>query len=350
MRHFVTPFSPKVPGWVAANQSEQLPTTPGEGEPMLTSMAIRKHAIYQLLEGDPEKGVASRVLRQFIVALIVFNGVAVILESNVALYAAYAPWFAGFEIFSVIVFTLEYLGRLWVAVEDEDRKHLSPWRARLNYACSPMALVDLLAIAPFYLALLIPIDLRYLRFFRLLRLLKLSHYFDGLEIFSAVLKREASSIAAALLTMLILIVVSACLMFSMENAAQPGHFESINEAIWWAVVTLTTVGYGDITPITFGGRLLAIAIMLLGIGTMALPAGILAARFSEELNSRREYLRREVADALRDGVLDEGEKATIARLKRELGLSDEVMDRLMAGQFRRREPYCYCPRCGEQLQ
>ena len=134
-----------------------------------------------------------------------------------------------------------------------------------------------------------------------MRLLKLSHYFSGLHVFGAVLKREAAAIAGALLTIIILIVVSACLMFSVENAVRPGHFESIAQAIWWAVVTLTTVGYGDVTPVTFAGKLLAIVIMLLGVGTMALPAGIMAARFTEELQYRREFMRSRVKDALSDG-------------------------------------------------
>ena len=174
-----------------------------------------------------------------------------------------------------------------------------------------MAMIDLLAIAPFFLALFFPIDLRYLRLFRLLRLLKLSHYFDGLNMFLTVLGREIGAIAGAILTLLVLIIISACLMFSIENSAQPGQFDSVAQAIWWSVVTLTTVGYGDITPVTFLGKFVAMIIMLLGVCTMALPAGILAAKFTEELQSRRELMHARVLDALRDGVLDAGEKADL---------------------------------------
>lgn len=308
-----------------------------------------KASTYTIIEGRCKDNDLGRLFRRCIVGLILLNGIAVILESNPAINSNYSESLQAFELFSVAIFSVEYLVRVWVAVEDESLAALPAWRARLAYILSPMALIDLLAIAPFYLALLIPIDLRYLRFFRLLRLLKLSHYFDGLEIFSVVLRREAGSIAAALLTMLILIIISACLMFSVENSAQPGHFESITDAIWWAVVTLTTVGYGDVTPITFGGKLLAIGIMLLGIGTMALPAGILAARFSEELNSRREYVRRRVADALRDGVLDPQERESIEKLQRELGVSPDIVERLIAGQYRRSDPCRFCPHCGERM-
>mgnify|MGYP003120935159 CR=1 FL=1 len=315
-----------------------------------TATVTWRGATYSLLEGHVSNDRASVLLQRFIVGLILLNGVAVILESNHQLNASYGWLFSLFELFSVAIFTLEYLGRVWVAVESEGYADMSPWRARLRYILSPMALIDLLAIAPFYLALFIAIDLRYLRFFRLLRLLKLSHYFDGLRIFSEVIRREATAIAAALLTMLVLIIVSACLMFSVENAARPGHFESITQAIWWAVVTLTTVGYGDITPITFAGKLLAMVIMMLGIGTMALPAGILAERFSEELNSRREYVSRRVATAYLDGVFDDDEEEAVRRLQKELGLSREIVDRMVSSQRHLARQTRFCSHCGERVE
>ncbi|MDH3977197.1 MAG: potassium channel family protein [Gammaproteobacteria bacterium] len=309
-----------------------------------------RSAAYDLLEGREGAGDCnSKLIRSFIIALIVLNGIAVILESNHDYYVSYLELFNAFEVFSVVIFTGEYFGRLWVAAERPYYSHLPSWKARLSFMFSPMALVDLLAIAPFYLAMFIPIDLRYLRFFRLLRLLKLSHYFDGLRVFASVIQREASAIAGALLTMLTLIIISACLMFTVENAASPGHFESINQAIWWAVVTLTTVGYGDITPITFGGKLLAIVIMLLGVGTMALPAGILAARFTEELQTRREIMSRQVVDALKDGVLDINERDAIKKLQDELGLSRDVVQHIVAIQRQTMERNRYCPHCGEQV-
>lgn len=304
--------------------------------------------IYHILEGRGAGGESYLLIQRFIIALIVLNVVAVIAESNRDLYEAYSEFFHAFELFSVIIFSAEYLCRVWVACDQQRFAHMGAGRARLSYMLTPMALIDLFAIAPFYLSLFIPIDLRYLRFFRLLRLLKLSHYFDGLKIFSEVLSREASAIGGALLTMMILIIISACLMFTVENAAQPGHFESITEAIWWAVVTLTTVGYGDITPITFAGKLLAIAIMLMGIGTMALPAGILAARFSEELQLRREYMAQQVAEALSDGLLDSSERDALATLQKKLGLSTEVFDRLVKTQQLRAQR-TFCHHCGEKL-
>jgi voltage-gated potassium channel len=314
---------------------------------MNTATTNLRAMTHGLLEGQPGGYPGQRITGHFIVALIIANGIAVILESNEDLYAAYAPWFAAFEVFSVLVFTLEYLGRLWIAPDRPEASHLDPIAARLRYALKPIALVDLLAIAPFYLSLLIPLDLRYLRLFRLLRLLKLAHYFDGLAVFAAVLRRESSAIAGALLIMLVIIIVSACLMFTVENAAQPGRFDSVAQAIWWAVVTLTTVGYGDITPVTYGGKLLGIVIMLLGVGTMALPAGILAARFSEELQSRRELLRGKVRDALEDGTLDPAEQRSLHKLQDELGLSREELDRIIQVQGQLMQRHNFCPHCGE---
>lgn len=317
---------------------------------MESSTSTLRHMASGLADGRLANQSYLRHINRFIIALIVANGVAVVLESNVEIRAMYLGWFLLFELFSVSIFSVEYIARLWVSVDQERYKGLPGWQARIKYIFTPMALVDLLAIAPFYLALLIPIDLRYLRLFRLLRLLKLSTYFDGLQVFGKVLRREAGAIAGAMLIMLILIVVSACLMFTVENALVPGHFESIAQAIWWSVVTLTTVGYGDVVPLTFGGKLLAIVIMMFGVGTMALPAGILAARFSEELQSRRELLRTSVINALRDGHIDASEEQAILELKKKLGVPEEVVRSMVAMQKTVASHSQFCPHCGESLE
>ncbi|MFQ5608770.1 MAG: ion transporter [Gammaproteobacteria bacterium] len=310
----------------------------------------RRATVHALLTGSDRHKRGTNGVMMFIVALIIANGVAVILETNPAIYIPNAALFTIFELISVAVFTIEYVTRVWLATEDRRYRDLPDWRARLEYMFTPMALIDLLAIAPFYLSMFVPVDLRYLRLFRLLRLLKLSHYFDGLLIFVIVLRREASAIAGALLIMATLVIVSACLMFTVENAANPGKFESVAEAIWWAVVTLTTVGYGDITPVTFGGRLLAILIMISGIGAMALPAGIMAARFTEELQNRREILRSRVIEALKDGDLDLQEKKDLQRLKRQLGFTEEELQHLVDIEQASSARFSFCPHCGESLR
>jgi len=318
-----------------------------ESERQAATARGRTYSVVEVAAGNGS--LESRVFSGFVVSLIVLNVIAVILESNRYLYTSYAPQFAVFEIFSVAIFTFEYLARIWVAPEYPALRGLSAWRARLKYSTKPMALIDLLAIAPFYLALIVPIDLRYLRLFRLLRLLKLSHYFDGLQMFLTVLGREIGAIAGALMTLLVLIIISACLMFSIENTAQPGQFDSVAQAIWWSVVTLTTVGYGDITPVTFLGKLVAMIIMLLGICTMALPAGILAAKFTEELQLRRELMNSRVHEALRDGVLDEQELQGIVELQQKLRLPPEMVDRLVSLNAAAAHTCNFCPHCGERL-
>ena len=308
-----------------------------------------RQTLYDLLEGHLATSGPGRFLNHALVALILANVAAVILESQISVHIATPAAFHAFEIVSVMIFTVEYLARLWAAPADPRFRALGPLRARLAHAASPLALIDLIAIAPFYLALIVPIDLRYLRAFRLLRLLKLSRYFDGLHIFLKVIKAEIGAIAAALLTMFVLVIISACLMFSLESDAQPRVFNSVVDAVWWAVVTLTTVGYGDVTPVTAGGRILAMGIMLMGVATFALPAGILAARFSEELRERREQLGQEVAEALSDGVIDPSEQVALDRLQAELGLPDETLERLVRLHASRGSGFRYCPHCGEAL-
>ncbi len=316
---------------------------------MNTATHTWRSVTFSILEG-PQCFPASRLVSRFIVLLIVANGIAVVLESNPAVHLEYIGLFSAFEVFSVVIFSAEYLARLWAAAEHPRYAGMSAIRARLRYLLRPMSLVDLLAILPFYLSLFIPIDLRYLRLFRLLRLLKLSHHFDGLAVFASVLRREASSIAGALMIMLVVTVVSACLMFTVENQAVPGHFHSVADSIWWAVVTLTTVGYGDITPVTFAGKLLGIAIMVLGVGTMALPAGILAARFTEELQFRRELLAEKVRQALADGILDAAEERSLQAMQAELGISRPQLERLIRLKEQDMRAVNYCPHCGEALR
>lgn len=316
---------------------------------MTTAIRNWRSVTFGILEDRSGRYPASRIVSQFIVALIIANGIAVVLESNTGIYLEHASFFTAFEVFSVVVFTAEYLARLWAAAEHPRYTGRSSMRARFFYALRPMALVDLLAILPFYLSLLIPIDLRYLRLFRLMRLLKLSHHFDGLDVFANVLRREAGAIAGALMIMTVITVISACLMFTVENAGAPGQFNSVAQAIWWAVVTLTTVGYGDITPVTYAGKLLGIVIMVLGVGTMALPAGILAARFSEELQSRRRILEGKVRQALEDGELDAHEHRSLERIQDELGVSAVQLERIVREQQERLKRIRYCPNCGVNL-
>ena len=213
---------------------------------------------------------------------------------------------------------------------------------------TPTALIDFIAIAPFYISLFVAIDLRYLRLLRVLRLLKLTHYFKSFNIFLTVIAKEFKSIIAAILMMVVLIIVAASLMYTLENEAQPEVFINIPESIWWSVVTMTTVGYGDVTPVTTLGRVVAAFIMLIGVGLVALPAGMLAARFGDELRERKRNLNAHIKHALADGVIDEDEYSSLVKLAGQLELKPEDLERNIALLKKGRSGE-KCPHCGEQL-
>jgi voltage-gated potassium channel len=196
-----------------------------------------------------------------------------------------------FEVLSVIVFTVEYLLRLWVAPL-APRFQGAVW-GRVRYALTPLALVDLWAVLPFYLPMLIPLDLRFiraLRVLRLIRVMKIGRYSESIQTLGAVLREQKEQLLAALLILLVLIVISSSLIYFVERDAQPEAFSSIPAAMWWSVATLTTVGYGDIYPVTPVGKVLASVIAVLGIGLFALPAGILGSGFVEKYREKRQPL------------------------------------------------------------
>lgn len=218
----------------------------------------------------------------FLVILIISNVFAVILSSVESIYEKSPIFFDGFEIFSVTIFTIEYILRIWSCTAKKEFSH--PIRDRLKYATKPLLIVDLLAILPFYLPIL-GLDLRFLRIlriFRVLRVLKLERYFDALRTIVKVLKRKFTEILSTFLVTLILLTIAASFMFYIE----PQTFKSIPDAMWWGIVTLTTVGYGDVYPSTPVGKFIGAILALLGIGLFGLPAGILASGFLEEIQSK----------------------------------------------------------------
>ncbi|MFC7202834.1 ion transporter [Haloferax namakaokahaiae] len=217
-----------------------------------------------------------------IMALIAANVVAVILSTVDALYLQYQALFQLFELVSVSIFTLEYLGRIWAVTVNEG--YSGPVTGRIRYALKPMLIIDLLAILPFYVGFFF-VDLRFLRalrLFRFFRLLKLARYSQSIRSFKRVLQDKREDLVVSISATLILLVLAASMMYFFERTAQPDVFSSIPAAFWWAVVTLTTVGYGDVYPVTFGGRLFAAIVAFLGIGLFALPASILSSGFVEQ--------------------------------------------------------------------
>jgi voltage-gated potassium channel len=246
------------------------------------------------------------------------------------------------------VFTFEYLARVWAAVERDDGRYRAPVRGRIRYMVSPLALIDLLAILPFYLTFLVPLDLRFMRIFRLFLIFKLTRYHASMNLLARVMRNEARPIAAALFVLATLLMVAASFAFIAEHEAQPHVFASIPDAMWWAIVTMTTVGYGDMVPITPFGKLIGGVIAVIGLGMVALPAGLLAAGFSEQLHQRKRAFEDEVHRMLSDGVLSAEESDRLESVRDRLGLTDQQAAEVM-GLIGRRQGTVRCPHCGHDL-
>lgn len=273
-----------------------------------------------------------------LIVLIGLNVIALILQSIEALDQQYHHYFLYFELFSITVFTLEYGARIWSIVDAPEYQQQSgtAWQKRWRYIRSPMAIIDLLAILPFYLGFIIELDLRYLRVFRLLRVFKLTRYSRAMQLLMNVFKEERFSLFAAFAVLFIIMLVAACAMYSLEKDLQPEHFSSIPQAMWWALVTLTTVGYGDVTPMTDLGKLFGGLITIVGIGMVALPAGILASGFSEQLSRRRQFYQLALDQAYKDGQLLPDAAPMLEKLRSELGVSHteaRIMQQLMEQRY-----------------
>ncbi|MBU6999207.1 MAG: ion transporter [Theionarchaea archaeon] len=252
-----------------------------------------KTRLYQILEVASENDPLSRLFDVFIMALIFLNVLAVVLETVESIFAVYESVFYAFEVFSVIVFTVEYVLRLWVCTASKKGAH--PLTDRLRFMAKPMSLIDLVAILPFYLPVVFPMDprfLRALRLFRLFRLFKMGRYSESLLTLGNVLKAKKEEIVVTFFVISLMLVFASSTIYYVEHDAQPEAFSSIPAAMWWGVATLTTVGYGDVYPITPVGKFLGAVIALLGIGMFALPAGILASGFAEELQKKHSLGRR----------------------------------------------------------
>ncbi len=245
-----------------------------------------KKRVFEILEISRADDPISRAVDRFLITLILLNVLAGILSSVTWMYEAYAALFDYFEVVSVAIFTLEYVSRLWCVTSHKSRFH-HPIVGRLRFAITPYALIDLAAILPFLIQAAIGVDLRVLRALRLLRLLKLTRYYGAWQTLAAVFSAQRKPFMMAGFLMGIVLVLSASFMYSIEHEAQPEKFADIPSAMWWAIVTLCTIGYGDVTPITIGGKIFGGVISIMGLVMYALPAGIMASGFIQELRKRQ---------------------------------------------------------------
>lgn len=257
----------------------------------MTYQEVKKH-VYTLLHPAEGNTKWDKLINTFLITLIILNVIAVMVETIESVHLAYKHFFKVFDAVSVIIFSIEYVLRVWSANHEDRYKHRI--KGRLKYVISVGAMIDLIAILPTFLHMILPgvLDLRILRIFRLariLRLFRLTAYTKSAQLIYNVFKSRINELLLSFILTAFLIVISSCLVYFAEHLAQPDKFSSIPATLYWAVVTLATVGYGDIYPITVIGKFFTIIIMLAGIGLLALPAGIMTSGFLDEMRNTKKH-------------------------------------------------------------
>ncbi len=257
-------------------------------------MTFRKR-LYAFVDEDSRTG---NFFNTLIILLITLNMIAIILESVKSLREQYDHLFEAFESFCLVVFTIEYIIRVLTA--DFVFLEYKGWRPFVKYVFSFMALIDLLSILPSLLLILLPQGvlaemqfIRMLRIMRIFRVLKITRYSNSLRMMGDVLKEKSGDLSITIFVAMILMVIASTLMYYAEHSAQPDQFPDIVHAFWWAIATLTTVGYGDVYPVTGVGKILSGSIALLGIGLVALPTGILSSAFVDRMEDARRKKKEE---------------------------------------------------------
>jgi voltage-gated potassium channel len=251
-----------------------------------STLAVYKRKIFSDIAQTEDSSKASVIFDISIITLIIINVVLVVADT---FGKHITPVFHAIEVFSVVVFTIEYALRFWTA--DLLRPGKNAVLARLRYMFSFMALIDLLSILPFYLPFLLStnlIVLRSLRVLRLLRLFKLTRYSNVTTTMGAVFKKKASQIISSVSVILVLMIITSVLMYNVEHAAQPEKFSNAFDSLWWTICTITTVGYGDIYPVTLLGKVFSGIIAFLSIGLIAIPTSIISSGFIESVDQMKE--------------------------------------------------------------
>ncbi|HJS56235.1 MAG TPA: ion transporter [Chitinophagaceae bacterium] len=252
-----------------------------------------KKKVHILLHPELGESRADKFINIFIITLISLNVIAVMVETVQPVFKKYESFFNWFDRISVYIFTIEYVLRVWSCTHDQ--RYKGSIKGRIKYMLSPGALIDLLAFLPFYLQAFLELDLRILRllrFFRFFRLFRLTAYTRSAQMIFNVFKSRINELLLSLVLVIFLIIIASCLVYFAEHlypSEADSLFKSIPETLWWAVVTLTTTGYGDMVPLTTIGRILTGMIMLCGVAFFALPAGIITAGFLEEIKFIRKF-------------------------------------------------------------
>lgn len=282
-------------------------------------------------------GSLQGIFDSFIVVWVIISVLCVILESVSEIRYILNIQFIIIDAIAVSIFTIEYCLRLYCCVENPKYSHSIT--GRLKQAQTTSSIIDFLAILPFFLEIFLHhlLDLRFLRVFRLMRLLKLTRYTGATSTLTKVIARELPVMCTAAFIMLLLVIMTASLGYLFEHEAQPDKFENIPQSIYWAVITLASVGYGDISPVTSLGRFMTILMSLLGIGIFAIPAALLSSAFTDQLRIERETLKNSLYEILSDGIIDEQETAFIAKEAQRLHLNEDEVARLIDRAIKDRE-------------
>lgn len=314
--------------------------------------------VYRALDTARAGETLSKFVDIVLIMLISASVIAVVLESINSLEIRYAATFYWFEVVTVAVFSVEYLLRVWSSVECEDSVTVgqSDLVTRIRFMFSFHAIVDFLAILPFYLltfGLFGGLDMRFLRAIRLLRVLKLTRYSAAMNMLVTTFIENGRSLSAAFFILLTVMLLAASGMYFFERDAQPVAFSSIPAAMWWAFATLTTVGYGDVTPVTIGGKVFGALITVVGVGMVALPTGILASGFAQQLRMRSDEYQAVAEQAWDDGILSDDEINNLEKLRLDLGLGKHTASQILdAGKVKRvleQQEGRRCPHCDGKL-
>jgi voltage-gated potassium channel len=314
-------------------------------------MKTLRKKVALIFEGSKPYATLGRALDWFLIALILLNIVAIVLESEAKLHKQYSTLFYNIELISVAIFSVEYVLRLWSCVDKFEYASSteSDGKKRLRYFFTPLALIDLIAILPTLLMMFFSFDLRFLRVVRLLRIFKLTRYSRAMQLLLESFKEERSTLIAAFFIMTVVMILAACGIYLLEHDIQPDKFGSIPSSMWWALVTLTTVGYGDAVPITAMGKLFGGLITVISMGMVAIPTGLLASSFADQMRKRRETFQEAVLHSLIDGELTKEEREHLEHLRAELGLSHTEANKAIKLITSQRVHSLYCRHCGQKL-
>jgi voltage-gated potassium channel len=298
----------------------------------MASTSTWRQRVYVALDNHPRDPL-SRAIALSLQALILLNVAAVVAESVASVETRLALPLAIFHAISIVAFTIEYGLRVWSAVEAEHDRFKHPVTGRLRYVLTPLALIDLVTLVTFYLPLLGPgPDLRWLRALRVMGVLKYTRYSAALSTAADVVRAERGGLVAALVVFFVVLVLASSGMYAFEHRVQPDKFANIPMSMYWAVATLTTLGYGDVVPVTWPGRVFAMFVALAGIAMVAFPSAILASGFIRQLRLHGSEIK------------GPGIEAERQRLR----LSQEDMARIV-GAALRESALQSCPSCGEPL-